>query len=556
MIDVLDLTDKAAVIAGLAPRKTFVDIGGLWGLTNEMVTPALRAGAASATMVDIVPQGHSLWLDFQSKLAEQGDRGVACLTADACAPELIERIGRYDICHSSGIIYHVHSPYNYLINLHAVTREYLVLTSMVVPDVISGDDGEIDLSGGRFLSTHQLDEKQQLIIGSYLKRMGLPYETIMQDAQKLMYGPGKPNFGPWWWFFTAETIRRMLSAVGFRLVNDAETWGGRAHNFLCAPLVDNEIESQTSDSRVSVASTVATETTRPLSHIIEARENDESLAAPAINLAYGEALIDTGVWAEGIEYECQFWAQWFQTAGREWPEEFIQRMKPDTPMDERMEMVIGRLAAGDGIRILDVGAGPSTSLGTQSKQGRIYLKAVDPLASLYDEIISASGYSPPVRTGFAPAEALYLALDGSERFDIVHCRNALDHSINPLVGILNMLSVTKPGGLVYLRHIPNEAERENYCGFHQFNLEVDSDDFLIWNKRWRWNVGEWLHEIAKVEVIPGGLGAEVLLRPTTEIAGSLPYDISKAALDAIRREVAKGAKSLSSLLNARASARI
>lgn len=61
MIDVLILTDIAAVIGMLVPRKTFVGIGGLWGLKNEIVAPALRAGVAtSAMMADIVPQCRGL----------------------------------------------------------------------------------------------------------------------------------------------------------------------------------------------------------------------------------------------------------------------------------------------------------------------------------------------------------------------------------------------------------------------------------------------------------------------------------------------------------------
>lgn len=44
MIDVLILTDIAAIIGMLVPRKTFVGIGGFWGLKNEIVAPALRAG--------------------------------------------------------------------------------------------------------------------------------------------------------------------------------------------------------------------------------------------------------------------------------------------------------------------------------------------------------------------------------------------------------------------------------------------------------------------------------------------------------------------------------
>ena len=53
--------------------RSFVDVGGLGGnAINEKVTVALDAGAASATMIDIIPADHVFWQTFRAKCAAKG----------------------------------------------------------------------------------------------------------------------------------------------------------------------------------------------------------------------------------------------------------------------------------------------------------------------------------------------------------------------------------------------------------------------------------------------------------------------------------------------------
>jgi SAM-dependent methyltransferase len=107
--------------------------------------------------------------------------------------------------------------------------------------------------------------------------------------------------------------------------------------------------------------------------------------------------------------------------------------------------------------------------------------ACDPLAPLYDSLIAEAGVQPPVRTVFAPAEDLSVFFPRSS-FDIVHCRNALDHSIDPVRGLEEMLRVMRVGGSLVLRHHANEAEREAYVGLHQFNIDEQDGRLVFWNK--------------------------------------------------------------------------
>jgi len=228
--------DKRDLICNLVPGKTFADVGGLWGLHNEMVSVALKAGATSATMIDIAPLGHSLWDDFKAKLAQEGVADVPCLQGDACARDFHEKVGEFDVVHSSGIIYHVHNPIDYLLNLRDITKSYLIITSMTVPDVITNGQQSIDLSGGRFLSTHKLDGGQKAVIDAHFESLGLGSYNITDVAENLLGRNRRPDFGPWWWFFTAESLRRMISASGLEVIAIAETWQRRSHSFLCSPI--------------------------------------------------------------------------------------------------------------------------------------------------------------------------------------------------------------------------------------------------------------------------------------------------------------------------------
>jgi len=65
---------------------------------------------------------------------------------------------------------------------------------------------------------------------------------------------------------------------------------------------------------------------------------------------------------------------------------------------------------------------------------------------------------------------------------MVVCRNALDHSFDPVRGIEEMLLVLKIGGRVNLIHYANEAEEGKYVGFHQWNFDVVDGRPIVWNK--------------------------------------------------------------------------
>ncbi|MBE0573512.1 hypothetical protein IH575_01270, partial [Candidatus Dojkabacteria bacterium] len=133
------------------------------------------------------------------------------------------------------------------------------------------------------------------------------------------------------------------------------------------------------------------------------------------------------------------------------------------------------------LKILDTGAGPATCLGKVSKDFESKLSAVDALGDLYSDLYVKYNIIPPIITELCDSEELLNKFE-LDSFDIVHNRNALDHSYNPIEGISQMLSIVRKGGAVILLHEENEGVNEGYWGMHQWNFTIKKKDFVIWNR--------------------------------------------------------------------------
>jgi hypothetical protein len=69
---------------------------------------------------------------------------------------------------------------------------------------------------------------------------------------------------------------------------------------------------------------------------------------------------------------------------------------------------------------------------------------------------------------------------GPDRFDLAYARNSVDHTCDPEKAVVGMIEVVKPGCYVLLEHAVDEAEKEDYEGFHQWNFSVSpTGDFVI-----------------------------------------------------------------------------
>jgi SAM-dependent methyltransferase len=167
----------------------------------------------------------------------------------------------------------------------------------------------------------------------------------------------------------------------------------------------------------------------------------------------------------------EFWRGWFETKGAEWPNDYRMRMDPDMPLNVELAQHAEKLAK-ETIDILDVGAGPVTTVGKVMPGKTIKLTPTDVVAADYDRLIDEFKAPVPVRTIYADAEKLAEKF-GKDSFDIVFAQNCVDHMERPLLAIDGMIDCCRPGGLVFLRHQENEGKSNNYSRLHHWDFFLD-----------------------------------------------------------------------------------
>lgn len=218
--------------------------------------------------------------------------------------------------------------------------------------------------------------------------------------------------------------------------------------------------------------------------------------------AYLETLFDEGaghlpraltLWRAGVELERSFWTQWFETKGLSWREEYAWRLQSRPLADWQAALLPDGPA-----RVLDVGSGPASSIGHYVPGRDVEVIAVDPLADIYAEIIATAGVTVPLPARFAFGEDISARFE-ADSFDLIQCTNALDHSIEPLWCLVEMLILARVGAKVVLMHRLDEAEGEAYAGFHQWNFNADAQGhFIIWNRTHRLDASAILAPFASV----------------------------------------------------------
>jgi SAM-dependent methyltransferase len=152
------------------------------------------------------------------------------------------------------------------------------------------------------------------------------------------------------------------------------------------------------------------------------------------------------------------------------------------------------------LRVVDVGAGPGCSMPKAHPGRAFHITAIDPLADEYNALLDELGIDPVVRSRPGSGEALLEVVEPNS-FDLAHANNSVDHTYDPVLVIRNMVLAVKPGsGLVLLRHERNEGVNEHYRALHQWNLDADGDDLILWRPGLRRNVSRELADLAEGEV--------------------------------------------------------
>jgi len=184
------------------------------------------------------------------------------------------------------------------------------------------------------------------------------------------------------------------------------------------------------------------------------------------------------VWNENLGDELDFWRMVLSDPS---PSGQVQRDRAQerAVWDEFRSRIADDV---DPVRILDVGSGPLTTLGTVWPDHNVEVVAIDPLADEYNSVLDELGIVGPVRAIPMMGEELSRHLP-VRHFHLAHAANSLDHSSDPAKTITEMVAVTVPGGTVCLLHHVNVGEMELYHGLHQWNLcPAGGADVRIWSR--------------------------------------------------------------------------
>lgn len=220
--------------------------------------------------------------------------------------------------------------------------------------------------------------------------------------------------------------------------------------------------------------------------------------------------IDRENWAARTHAEVAFWGEYMRTGGLEWPEDMRERLDPDAPLQEVFRALIN-VPEEAPVDILDVGAGPFTSVGKRWIGHDVRIVAIDPLGDEYNRLLVAHGLSVPVRTEQADGEDVAIRF-APRSFDCAFARNSLDHAYDPLRIIDGMLAVVKSGGVVVLSHAIREADTQRHEGLHQWNLYAEAGCFWIEGAGEHVNVTELVADVATTAVTEEGGWVHVAMR--------------------------------------------
>lgn len=207
-------------------------------------------------------------------------------------------------------------------------------------------------------------------------------------------------------------------------------------------------------------------------------------------------------WEDGIEPELTYWKTWILSEGGRWSDDYMFRTDPNALLQDKISGYLDGFC-GERLNILDVGAGPMTIIGKKWKRASVDITAVDALAEHYEKLPYPEGL-PLVKTIKCDSERLS-DLFSADTFDVAYARNTLDHGYDPLTAIKQMIFVTKPNGIIILDHFADEATKENWQGFHQWNFSVENSDVVIKGRTEIFHVLSELNYIVElVHISPDG----------------------------------------------------
>jgi SAM-dependent methyltransferase len=211
----------------------------------------------------------------------------------------------------------------------------------------------------------------------------------------------------------------------------------------------------------------------------------------------------------GLKAEVTFWNEWLDSEALGNPDDYDYRLDPVAPLRGFPADLVEKLSTethpGNAqISILDVGAGPLTTIGKTYQGKHINLSAVDTLADEYAVLLTKRNIIPPVATIQCSGDELVKYFK-TDRFHLVYAENSLDHAEDPLFIIQQMVSVCLPGGIVGLLHRHKEGDQQNYRDLHHWNFYVQQSELMISGRKYTRRVNQSLGDFGFTSEVKNGM---------------------------------------------------
>ncbi len=190
----------------------------------------------------------------------------------------------------------------------------------------------------------------------------------------------------------------------------------------------------------------------------------------------------------GLLLERWFWRRCLGSGGRGHEQWYQLALAPAKDLSAFHRQFVDDLP-GREVRVLEVGSGPITVLGTQHPFKEITVVPTDVLAPQYARMLARKGIVPPITTIWADAERLTDTFPASS-FDYVTANNCIDHCEDPVRAIEQRLTVVKPGRAISLRHRENEGEQQRYLGLHKWNFALSHGHPVLFDRKSRFEIVE------------------------------------------------------------------
>jgi SAM-dependent methyltransferase len=184
-------------------------------------------------------------------------------------------------------------------------------------------------------------------------------------------------------------------------------------------------------------------------------------------------------WERAVPGEVAFWRRFLTS------EKFAHYSNAPLLKSYFRRMLDGRKRAD----ILDVGSGACPTGGWTWPGVEVSLVQADALAWQYLALYEELGMQPVLPIEQQDMTAMTYP-DAS--FDVVFCRNALNHCADPFRAVREMVRVVRPGGWVCLVHGEAPYKVDRFKDMHLWNISMAEDgaDVVFWGRDSRFLLSE------------------------------------------------------------------